>query len=174
MSVAGVGRLVARLVDDFGASADEAARIVNNLDPQVARTLDENPQMLETLRGTDDSGRLGSVLSRGGDDAGRSGSFAPQSGLGRTAALGGAGVLGYQGLGVLGDREERLAEEAAQDRTDTQAETFSDILQNDDFSPEDEAEILTALAGSGSQKRASTRVTTATTEASYPMTPRHS
>jgi len=163
MAAGAFGKLGAKLVDDFGASADEAARIINNLDPDTIRALDENPQFLDEIGDlrvqTDDTSGIASRLrniGRPGDDTGGSvlrgsgdKSIVPQSRLGRIGA-GVAGVgLGYQGLQVLGNREERLASQAESDLVEEQASTFREVVRNEEFNSQEKARVISDLAGSG-------------------------
>jgi hypothetical protein len=165
MAAGAFGKLGAKLVDDFGASADEAARIINNLDPDTVKALDENPQFLDEIGDlrvqTDETGGIasrirnigrsgddanqGSVLRNSGDDA----TLVPQSTLGRVGA-GVAGVgLGYQGLQVLEDRQSRLAAQAESDLVEEQASTFREVVRNEEFDSQEKARVISDLAGSG-------------------------
>ncbi|MDZ7689242.1 MAG: hypothetical protein U5J64_11145 [Halobacteriales archaeon] len=167
MPAGAFGKLGAKLVDDFGASADEAARIINNLDADTVRALDENPQFLDEIGDlrvqTDEGGGIasrfrnigssgdetgGSVLRGSGDDVG----LVPQSKLGRVGA-GVAGVgLGYQGLKTLG-KARRLALQQAEIRysqSRSRRARFAKLLvRNEEFDSQEKARVISDLAGSG-------------------------
>jgi hypothetical protein len=164
MPAGAVGKLGAKLVDDFGASADEAARIINDLDADTVRTLDENPQVLDEIGDlrvqADETGGIGSrirdlrssgdetggsVLRGSGDDAG----LVPQSTLGRVGAGAVGAGLGFQGLRTLSDREQRIASQAESDLVEEQATTLREVVRNEQFSSEEKARVLSELSGSG-------------------------
>jgi len=155
MAAGAFGKVGAKLVDDFGASADEAARIINELDPDTVKALDENPRFLDEigdLRIQTQSGDAGSLSSRirnigrSGDD---SASLVPQSTLGRAGLGITAAGLGFQGLRVLEDRQNRLAAQAESDLVEEQANTFREVVRNEEFSSQEKARVIDELAGSG-------------------------